>query len=679
MCSSNKIIIVLMFFLFIALLNVGFVYPGDPEEPDYSDFYFVHRNSDMPGDVRFYLMKGDNLDPVFSQIPGVNPALEEEIKVLINNGDIQFMPHRDEVIFGEIRVFSKDLSIAGHYLENNYYYGAYATWGDLLSHNEIIIDKQGNIVDAYFQVHDSADGKVIINGNEFIIPKGEALLFEDGEFALPPGTKVVKASEDLILFGTGVEVFDELTFNGICRVTKKGYHIQKLFGDEISGTFQGVEFFGGNNKGLFIAKGHSLDLSNSKYPWIRKTEDELFVQGKKEIMRIQIKPESGFFDVSESEKIHGEKYLSMTLRGQDSFSLSKEKVPVFSVVPGNEKFEEVLTLKHNPSGKGSLDVYNGKQIFTFTQDGKFVQNFIDASKHYRLPVEMEIHSGTSYNPLEASSFDSPRYKVIVEDSGNAIFEDYSGFGDPKKIHYEIPEKDFGCTGMTKVGEEMCKCASELVGVGAFVKGGRGETCSIPRDGGNYDIMESPVEGVLMFDCIGVAIYCLGKIYPDTSLFDYSPDLRLVEDLEKMGWTSYMIEPGRIIGNENTLEKISKIPKGSILFTLREENSHIPNPVEGISSMKYTDSKGESYDLVIGHTLIKSSEDFKFVNANPAHKLKPDNALYESLIEYNIEQNPDYNPEDGRGGFYEGPVRIGDLGLKNEHGFLMVPPGALVSF
>jgi hypothetical protein len=581
-----------------------------------------------------------------------------EVELLEQDGNV--LSHRIEGDFMEVILSSGNMSIGENSFEN------ILPGKKGVFNNEIKMDKEGNIIDAYIKTSDEAT--FVVNRNEFVVPKGGTFMMKDGEYTLSKGTKVVKFLEGGSFSGEEISIFDELIFSGLCTIDDKGYFLKNKGGNELVGNFQGVEFSSNDKNGLRIVKDSSLDLSNAEYAWIRKTDEGLFVQGKKDPIRIKIGEGNGFFEFLNDENNHEEKYLSMILKGEDSFSLSKEKVPVFNGVLSNEEYKEVLTLKHNPTGKGSLDVYNGQHIFSFTEQGEMIQKFVGTSKHNQLAVPMEIHSGLSYKVGE--DFDSPKYKIIVEESGNAIFEDNSGFGNLKKIYYELPEEDFGCAGLTKLGEEMCKCASKLVNVGAFVEGGRGDTCSIARGDGGHDIMESPVEGVLMFDCIGVAIYCLNKVYPETSLADFNPDLGLVEDLKKRGWKSYVIEPGNLFGRDRTQKQISEIPKGSVAF-LMDRISITGTYVEGVDIMSYTDSKGDNYYLKVGHTYVKANGDFKVINSNPSYKLNPDSEVYKKLIEYN-EQHPEYEDHYGPG-FYKGPVKIGNYKGYNGYLVVMAPP------
>ncbi|MBI2057312.1 hypothetical protein HYT91_03595, partial [Candidatus Pacearchaeota archaeon] len=127
-------------------------------------------------------------------------------------------------------------------------------------------------------------------------------------------------------------------------------------------------------------------------------------------------------------------------------------------------------------------------------------------------------------------------------------------------------------------------------------------------------------GVKGFDCIGLAITSLKKVYPDSSLKDFPPNLKLVDSLKEKGWNDFIIEPASVQNNVKTSEAVKKIPAGSIVFLMHNYQSYSPEEigglVDGIDYQNYLNSKQEKTFLVLGHTLIKGTGRKNFVNAYP---------------------------------------------------------------
>ena len=212
------------------------------------------------------------------------------------------------------------------------------------------------------------------------------------------------------------------------------------------------------------------------------------------------------------------------------------------------------------------------------------------------------------------------------------------------------------------GEQLYNWAEEQIDESAFVFGGRGEYY---YDKNNNWKREKTPAGLKGYDCIGLPIVGLSKIY-NSKISNFPPNLKLIEKLEQdYGWSSYIVEPSSVNGEAATTKDIGNIPKGSIVFLMHDIYGGSES-IEGYEEKKrdekfytHVDKEGNRNVLEVGHTLIKGAGNL-FINAIPGS------------LKYTPYEAYEYNQQSSTM-LFQGPVRVKGLLPRHDHLLVIAPP------
>lgn len=574
---------------------------------------------------------------ISSESSGDGAALLEELNTLQKAGNINYSLLDDGRTIN-IEIKTDKFKIGDNVLESvNFKDGESSIKLDYLT---------GDIIEA--DLFNSKEAKYNINGNEFEIPEDSYFSYKDGVYQLSKNAKINKLQINSTIVGDGVSFFggdlvtkSDLDQHAKIVYTKDGYILKA--GKAI---YKGLEIDSiGGTSDIFIVKDNNLDLSNYKGKWIKQNKDGLKIQSSSEEspMLINFMEGNDFFDMN-NDGLEGnkQKYVSLYLGGGDG-------VEIFNF---SEYFGNALPSKIRHIGnEGFTTIKDGRQIIKFN-NGEYFMNFGNLNTQNLIAV-----------PLDIDSNDLPGKVISIDDNSGYLLTEITPDGEVNyqsidSSIYTDPKKPF----TSKIGEKIYEYAEKEVGNAGFVHSGRGDVCYTWKDG-RY-VQEKTPEGIHAYDCIGFALTGLIEAgYPDMSLNQLPPNLKLADVLKQKGWKTKIIEPSSLIGEEKAAEDVYNIPPGAIVF-LMHPYLH-KGSQEGVDYLKYTNSKNEDVNIILGHTLIRGRGKNNFLNAipTPIRDFLPLKA--KALDEKRISR--------GQAPIFEGVVKEGSFVPQQDYLYVIVPP------
>ncbi len=491
-----------------------------------------------------------------------------------------------------------------------------------LNPSYIKFDVSGKIIQADLTANEK--GSVfLINGINFEAPPNSRVYYDKNGFYLE-NIKVSEIEENKFIEtpieGKNVNLFDELTFSyGKVIFNEDRYLVE--YGSMI---YDNMEISSGG--GILIAKNPLMDLSNYKGDWIQKTKNGLNIQSvKDDVIELIFLEGSEIFEIDNKDlSPNVEHSLFMSVSDGDKLEITKKDSLLKGMPPliKHKSSGQKTTITREGESVGSLEegqtiIKNGRHIFKF-KNGKYLSELGNLNTKNKLSISFNLDSDI----LKDKSIN------VDDENGYSIYEPKTGeniFTFDKTL-LSAPNYNFE----SEIGKKIYSFAENQVGDSAFVWGGRG---NVYYDEEKGNIKEKvPVCGVKVYDCIGLPLTFLPKVYPENSLKDFPPNLQLVETLEKKGWSSSIIEPINVAGQKIAEDSVKNIPPGSIVFLMGDYGgSRIPEGFEGIDYQKYINSKNEKVYLNLGHTLIRGTGEKNFINAYPN---TPEKELPKLAREYN---------------------------------------------
>ncbi len=511
-----------------------------------------------------------------------------------------------------------------------------------LNPSYIKMDNLGNIFEADLTANEKGSS-FLINGINFEAPPNSRVYYDKDGFYLE-NIRVYEIEKDKfvenqIFEGKNVNLFDEVAFDyGKVIFNKDKYMVE--YG-EIN--YENMKVY--SEPGFLITRSPLIDLSEYKGNFIQKTNNGLNIQSVKESeIELTFLEENEFFSIH-VQKGNEEHNLFMSVYGGDRLEITKKDSFIKGMPP---------SIRHKSFGQGQTIIENGRHIFKF-ENGKYLSELENLNTKNKLSTEFNLDS----NILKEKSI------KIDDENGYSIYEPKTGkniFTFDKTL-LAPPNHDF----KSEIGKKMYSLAENQVGDSAFVWGGRGNVF-YDEEKGKGKVPDCGVKG---YDCIGLPLTFLPKIYPENSLKDFPPNLKLVETLEKKGWNSYVIEPSEVAGQRITEISVEDITPGSIVFLMHPYYSKefvlkkygLEN--EGISYKKYLNSEKEEVFLDLGHTLIRGTGLTNFINAKPN---VPEEELPKLAREYN-----EYLKKQGKKPFFVGTVKEGEMVPENDYLIVISPP------
>jgi len=586
--------IILAFFILLIIFQIGFfVSSGDPPQED-PELTLIQQLDALKNE--------GNLDYVISED-------EEFITLFLNEGDFEFGENSVENL----------VSSEGY------------------SRSTVKMDMSGNVIAA--SLYNEAKAKQIINGNEFEVPEDGYLEYGKDVYELASRTKINNLSSGSTIIGNDIDFFGEFLLkkrggkddksSGKCYYSDSSYLLEygiaRYNGLEITPDFE--------EKVLIVTD--LLTIPSQGINYIKETKDNsLKIQTYENSgsVRINFLEGNGFVDMN-SENLEGnkEKMLSVEVGQGDS-------VEIFD---RSEYFSGGLPPKIiHTSNNGFTIIKPGRHIFKL-KDGKLIENFGNLNtKNFEVPPLDIISDIEEISGKIIEVDDNNRYIINDFEVGNILTFDSS------------PNQGLGKKFTSVENEKLYNYAEEQIGNAAFRHGGRGDTC-YTLEKGIYLEEKSPT-GDPVFDCVGLPIMgLLEEVYPDSSIRDFDPNLKLFGFLEKeKGWESHMVEPSSVIGKIKTSEAIKNIPAGAIVYSLSPTTTRPLTGTEGIDYFKYINKKNEEVYLEVGHTLVKGKEDYNFINAKPGH--------YPYLLPKNARKLNEQLALEGEEEYFQGAVKEGTL-------------------
>ena len=357
--------------------------------------------------------------------------------------------------------------------------------------------------------------------------------------------------------------------------------------------------------------------------------------------------DNGFFDMSnEGLERNKEKLLSINVGLGDSIEIFDD----------SEFFESKMIPKINhysdDDGDGFTTIKNGRHTFKFSE-GKFNGNFGNLNTKNKESIPLQITSDSLLGEVISMNDNNGYIQKNIKSGKIMTHNTFSN----DEVDYEFESIE---------GEKMYNHAKDAVVNSYFKGGGRGDVCYTSKDEG-YITEKSPT-GEKMYDCSGLPITGLLKIYPESSLSDFPPNLKLVESLEKRGWSNYIVEPSSIVGEKKAIKDIKNIPAGSIVLLMHsyKGTSDATKTKKGIDYIEYFNELGEEINLLLGHTLIRGKGESNFLNAIPEY--------YPDLLPPKIRELDKQLILEGKDTFAEGVVKEGEIEyLKDDYFIVITPP------
>ena len=508
----------------------------------------------------------------------------------------------------------------------------------------IKLDASGKIIEADLTANEKG-GVFLINGLTFKAPPNSRVYYNKDGFYLV-GVSITNLEKDklnslynLPISGENINFFDELLLDsGTVNIQKDGYLVQN--GDFV---YKNIEIQQQGQNNLLIEKNPLRDLSKFQDNFIQETESGLKIQTFSDALGFNLRflENNELFDVQNIENKEG--FLDIEISDGDRLEIFKKDYLIKGLPP---------LIKHDSSGLGETTISRGNKPIgkTIIKDGRHIFKFEDGKFSTELG---NLNTKNKLSVISGLESDLIENKIINidEDNGYSIFELGKGniFSFNKAL-LSPPNYNFE----SEVGKKIYSFAEEQIGNSAFVEEGRGKC---------YGEEEQKVKG---FDCIGLAISSLKKAYPDSSLKDFPPDLKLVETLEKKGWDSVIIEPSSIQSEEKTAEAVKNIPAGSIVFLMHSYSDlDIFDKTEEIDYQEYSNSKEEKVNLVLGHTLIKGTGEKNFINAK--------SSIWDKNIPLRARKINEYLEKKGKPPIFIGEVREGELIPQDDYLLVISPP------
>ena len=498
----------------------------------------------------------------------------------------------------------------------------------------IKLDASGKIIEADLTANEKG-GVFLINGLTFKAPPNSRVYYNKDGFYLV-GVSITNLEKDklsslynLPISGERINFFDELLLDsGTVNIQKDGYLVQN--GDFV---YKNIEIQQQGQNNLLIEKNPLRDLSKFQDNFIQETESGLKIQTFSDALGFNLRflENNELFDVQNIENKEG--FLDIEISDGDRLEIFKKDYLIKGLPP---------LIKHESHEGGRTSIQNGRHIFKF-EEGKFNSELGNLNTKNKLSIISGIESDVIENKI-INIDDDNGYSISELGKGN-IFSFNKALLSPPNYNFE-----------SEVGKKVYSFAEEQIGNSAFVEEGRGKCYG----------EEQKVKG---FDCIGLAISSLKKVYPDSSLKDFPPNLKLVNELEKKGWSSSIIEPASVQNNVKTTEAVKNIPAGSIVFLMHDYQSYSPEEIggviEGIDYQNYLNSKQEETFLVLGHTLIKGTGKKNFINAYP-NVGDVDLPLRARKINENLKKQ-------GKPPIFIGTVREGEMVPQEDYLLVISPP------
>ena len=496
------------------------------------------------------------------------------------------------------------------------------------------LDTFGNILEADLTANEK--GSIfLINGLTFKAPPNSRVYYDEASFFHLKDASITNIEKDklssldnFLIFGERINFFNELLVDsGRVYIKDGGYIIS-----DGNFVYKNVEINQGVNS-LLIEKNPLRDLSGYADNFIQETESGLKIQTVSDALGFNLRflENNELFDVKNTED--KEAFLDIEISDGDKLEIVKKDYLIKGLPP---------LIKHESHEGGRTSIQNGRHIFKF-EEGKFNSELGNLNTKNKLSIISGIESDVIENKI-INIDDDNGYSISELGKGN-IFSFNKALLSPPNYNFE-----------SEVGKKVYSFAEEQIGNSAFVEEGRGKCYG----------EEQKVKG---FDCIGFAISSLKKVYPDSSLKDFPPNLKLVNELEKKGWSSSIIEPASVQNNVKTTEAVKNIPAGSIVFLMHDYQSYSPEEIggviEGIDYQNYLNSKQEETFLVLGHTLIKGTGKKNFINAYP-NVGDVDLPLRARKINENLKKQ-------GKPPIFIGTVREGELIPQEDYLLVISPP------
>ncbi|KHO55379.1 MAG: hypothetical protein QT10_C0002G0039 [archaeon GW2011_AR19] len=497
------------------------------------------------------------------------------------------------------------------------------------------LDTFGNILEADLTANEK--GSIfLINGLTFKAPPNSRVYYDEASFFHLKDVSITNIEKDklssldnFLIFGERINFFNELLVDsGRVYIKDGGYIIS-----DGNFVYKNVEINQGVNS-LLIEKNHLRDLSNYKDNFIQETESGLKIQSTSGALGINLRflENNEFFDVKDIEDKEG--LLDMEISYGDKLEIIKKDYFLKGLPP---------LIKHGYSEKGQTIIKDGRHIFRF-ENGEFSTELGNLNTRNKLSSTLGIESDIIKEKI-INLDNNNGYSISELGKGN-IFSFNKALLSPPNYHFE-----------SEVGKKIYSFAEEQIGNSAFVHEGRGQC---------YGEEQIKLPG---FDCIGLAISSLKKVYPDSSLKDFPPNLKLVDSLKEKGWNDFIIEPTSVQNNVKTTEAVKNIPAGSVVFLMHDYQSYSPEEIggviEGIDYQNYLNSRQEKTFLVLGHTLIKGTGKKNFINAYPNVR-DSELPLRARKINENLKKQ-------GKPPIFIGTVREGELIPQEDYLLVISPP------
>ncbi|MBI2004518.1 hypothetical protein HYS72_03590 [Candidatus Pacearchaeota archaeon] len=436
--------------------------------------------------------------------------------------------------------------------------------------------------------------------------KGSNFLINGLTFQAPPNSRVYYEEGGFFLEDVSITNIDKNQLAKISEVPPI-YSTRTKFFDDLFVQAGGVDI---QKEGYILSGGD----------FVYKNIEIKFLEGNE------------FFDVRNPEDKEG--VLDIGIFNGDKLEITKKDYLLKGLPP---------KIKHESSKEGKTTIKNGRHTFEF-ENGKFISELGNLNTRNKLSIK----SGIESNLIESKiiNIDNDNGYSISELGKGNIFSFNKALLSPPNYNFE-----------SEIGKKIYSFAEEQIGTSAFVEEGRGQCYG------------EEALGVKGFDCIGLAITSLKKVYPDSSLKDFPPNLKLVDSLKEKGWNDFIIEPASVQNNVKTSEAVKKIPAGSIVFLMHNYQSYSPEEigglVDGIDYQNYLNSKQEKTFLVLGHTLIKGTGRKNFVNAYPGVRDSELPLRARKINENLIKQ--------GKQPIFTGTVREGEMVPQDDYLIVISPP------
>ncbi len=491
--------------------------------------------------------------------------------------------------------------------------------------NQIVLDSvTGKISEVLFYTNDEG-GIYNIEGLEFNALPNSRVEYEDGVFILDSAELIYAKVETPVTVRAGnfLIVEEEYFLQGWLNIESKD-NIYLSEGGGLGIANEEGLFEVGTDKGklnLYFGEGFNSNehLEENYFHYSQGKEATLKSNGVAgfdvdfigDYINKDLDVERNFFDLPVENLGPEQEYtLNLEVSSGDLVKVSKreDSFPLISHTPSE-----------NPEGK--LNIVSGRHEFLF-EKGEYSHEF----------GNYELNARSLSVPFDFSSPYLGSEDYLLKMNGGRGYSIYDSVSDENIFSFDFNLLDgVGYVHESEEGKKLYEFARSQVGKAKYIEGGRGNVC-YPSVPGAWRARRLP-QGEQGFDCIGLPLTGLTEIYPDSELKDFSPSLRLKEQLGEKGWSNYIVEPSGVSGESKALQDIQDIPAGSIVFMIDPLDADITNEFietriwkEGVHFLDYENSGGEKLKLGVTHTYVRGTGQKNFIHAYPHYQTVVDSYL-----------------------------------------------------